>query len=149
MPSHRILTCSRNHRINIIRHIDDEPTMQTTKPKQLSLKPMTETQEKLSVVSENVSEWPSLDKEQPTPSLQSETEESQQQAPIFRQHVDLDDIDDMLMLKRANPVYDSDDEDEDLLRSPSKRQRTNGPSQLFWNEQLSEDDSERFTLPVH
>jgi hypothetical protein len=120
--------------------------MQTTKQKQLSLKPMMETQEKLSIVSENASGWPSLDKEQPTHSLQSETEESQQQAPIFRQRIDLDDIEDMLMLKRANPVYDSDDEDEDLLRSPSKRQRTNGQSQLFWNEQLSEDESAGFTL---
>lgn len=107
---------------------------------------MMETQGKLSVVSENASEWPSLDKEQPTPSLQSETEESRQQAPIFRQRIDLDDIEDMLVLKRASPVYDSDDEDEDLLPSPSKRQRTNGSSQLFWNEQLSEDMSEGFTL---
>jgi hypothetical protein len=147
MPSHRILTCSRNNRINIIRHLDDEPTMQTTtKPKQLSLKSMMETQEKLSVVSENAFEWPSLNKEQPTPSLQSETEEPRQQAPIFRQHIDLDDIEDMLVIKRANPIYDSDDEDEDLLRSSPKRQKTDAPSQLFWNEQLSEDESEGFTL---
>ena len=46
----------------------------------------------------------------------------------------------MLSLKRANPIYDSDSDDEDVdyLQSPTKRSR-NGTTTLFWSDEVNED----------
>ena len=101
----------------------------------------------MEVVSENVSEWPAIDEEAPTPSLDSEPEMSIHQS-IFRRRTGADDQDeqdnDMFVLKRANPVYDS--KDDYYMASPSKRQRTTEPSVLHWGDQLSDDEDRIFSL---
>ena len=61
---------------------------------------------------------------------------SDMRPPIFRQMLDYDDRDDTMVLKRASPIYDSDD-DEDFQSSPTKRQRTlGGTTTLQWGERL-------------
>lgn len=141
-----ILTCSYNRRRTRASQHNDESTMQTTKPKHASLKSRMEPQPKHSLVSENIStRWSSADKEVRTPAEGSESESAARRLPIFRQQVNIDDDDDdMFVLKRANPVYDSDD--EDYFCSPSKRQRTAEPTCLDWEERLSECESNGFTL---
>jgi hypothetical protein len=119
--------------------------MQTSKLKPSALKSRMEPQPKLSVVSENVNQWPSISKEVRTPSLESESERSTERSPIFRRRSDLDE--DMFVLKRANPVYDSDDE-EDYITSPAKRQRTGEPTVLDWGFRLSENESDGFSLSL-
>jgi hypothetical protein len=120
--------------------------MQTSKQKLSIIKSRMEPQEKLLAVSENVSQWSSIDKESRTPSLESERENATQRPSIFRRQGDFEDQEDMFVLKRANPVYDSDD--EDYLSSPAKRQRTTGPTVLSWGEVLQEDDTDGFTLSI-
>ena len=120
--------------------------MQTSRTKLSALKSRMEPQPKLSVVSENVNEWSSFI-ESRTPSLESESVERAAQRPaIFRRsRSDLDDEEeDMFVLKRANPVYDSDD--EDYMASPAKRQRTGEPTVLDWGARLSENEVDGFTL---
>mmetsp|Transcript_26179 Transcript_26179/g.57334 ORF Transcript_26179/g.57334 Transcript_26179/m.57334 type:complete len:188 (+) Transcript_26179:86-649(+) len=57
---------------------------------------------------------------------------------IFREMVNDDDRDDMMVLKRATPVYDSDD-DEDYECIPSKKRKTSGEkSVLQWGGRLEE-----------
>jgi hypothetical protein len=111
--------------------------LQTSKPKlTVALKPrMMDSQDKLLMVAENLSQWPSIN-ETRTPSMDSEFEE---RPSIFRTRGDISvDQQDMFALKRANPVYDSDDEDSmSALYSPSKRQRTN--QALAWGNRLSEN----------
>jgi hypothetical protein len=66
---------------------------------------------------------------------------------IFREIADGNDQEDMMMLKRANPVYDSDDEDH--TAAPTKRQRTTTTSSstvLSWSSQLSTDPSGGFSI---
>jgi len=48
----------------------------------------------------------------------------------------------MLSLKRANPIYDSDsdEDDTDYLQSPTKRSR-NSSSTLFWSDEVTENPS--------
>jgi hypothetical protein len=53
----------------------------------------------------------------------------------------------MFVLKRANPVYDSDDEDY-IIASPAKRQRTGEPTILDWGDTLSENETDGFTLSL-
>jgi hypothetical protein len=138
----RVLTCSYNRRRNRIHPHNDESTMQTSKPKQNALKSRMEPQAKLLVVSENVSEWPCINKEIRTPSLESE---SSTQPSMFRRRIDFDD-EDMFVLKRANPVYESDD--EEYMASPAKRQRTSEPIVLDWCERLSEDEAAGYGLSL-
>jgi hypothetical protein len=146
----RVLTCSHNRRRDLPQNPHDaESSMQTTKPKpSSSIRTMSENKEKLSIVSENVTEWRCLDKELSAPSLDSEDEEiSIPRAPIFRQqqHASMGEMDDMLMLKRASPVFDDDEEEEEYI-SPPKRQRTSEPSQFHWEERLPEDEVGGFSL---
>lgn len=141
----RILTCSYNRRrFRIAPQHHDESTMQATKPQLNPLKARPDNHTKLAVVSENISAWPTMDKDLRTPSLSLE-EDSEPEAPslssMFRRRTSLcdqDDDGDMFLLKRANPVYDSDD--EDYMASPTKRQRTTEPSVLHWDEQLCADE---------
>lgn len=76
-----------------------------------------------------------------------ESEELEGLPSIFRRRVALDqDENDLFALKRANPVYDSDD--EDCMSTPSKRQRTSQPDTLHWDEQLDGPDG-NFTVSFH
>lgn len=142
----RILTCSQNRRLNIINYNDDDSMMQTSKPKQSMIKSIVDSKEKLSIVSENVNEWTAIQKVPFNPSMESDCDGESQRAPIFRQQSNLDDIESLLVLKRANPVYDSDD--EEFPQSPSKRQRTSDRSQIFWSDRVQEDESEGFILSM-
>lgn len=77
---------------------------------------------------------------------------------IFRQQLcnatSLDDpeLEDMLVLKRANPVYDSDDEEE-INGSPLKRQKPmnfedegESLSSVSWDDRLIEDELRGFSI---
>eukprot|EP00934_Nitzschia_sp_Nitz4_P005875 Nitzschia sp. Nitz4//scaffold31_size150131//82442//83414//NITZ4_002835-RA/size150131-exonerate_est2genome-gene-0.58-mRNA-1//1//CDS//3329547680//5865//frame0 len=130
-----------NRRVLQPRNLNTEPIVvqnnKTSKPKSDPIKTRLPTDSKVSLGEENDNAWPSLDKESRTPSLESEMEEPL--PDIFRQRSELDEDDnDMFMLKRANPVYDSDD--DEFMTSPPKRQRMSGPTVLHWGEQLSESD---------
>eukprot|EP00339_Tiarina_fusa_P023813 CAMPEP_0117032272 /NCGR_PEP_ID=MMETSP0472-20121206/23138_1 /TAXON_ID=693140 ORGANISM="Tiarina fusus, Strain LIS" /NCGR_SAMPLE_ID=MMETSP0472 /ASSEMBLY_ACC=CAM_ASM_000603 /LENGTH=168 /DNA_ID=CAMNT_0004740847 /DNA_START=116 /DNA_END=622 /DNA_ORIENTATION=+ len=114
----------------------------TSKPKLAGIKSRLDSQSKLTVLSENNAEWPSLSKEAPTPSLESS--DNSISRPIFRRRADLEDEEDMFVLKRANPVYDSDDDDE--VFSPAKRQRTGEPTVLSWCDQIDEDETDGFAF---
>ena len=102
-----------------------------------------ESQSKLSVLSENDTAWPDIMKETRTPSI--EPAESDAPRPIFRRPADLESDDDMFVLKRANPVYDSDDDEEEIY-SPAKRQRTGEPAVLSWCDRVDEDEIEGFAF---
>jgi len=109
--------------------------------------------------SENIGDWPTLlskgSTHEKTLKILPVEESSSQRAElcsdmkpsIFRQMADYDDRDDMMVLKRANPVYDSDDNDNDDYNDiPSKRQRTSGETTVLqWGEQL-EESSDGFSL---
>jgi hypothetical protein len=125
-----ILTCRLRSRVH-----PHHSEMQATKPKNsVAFKTRMEPQEKLSVLSEDTSRWPSI-KETQTSSLDSEFEE---RPSIFRQRAEIDEAqEDMFVLKRANPVYDSDEEDDlSSYCSPSKRQRTD--QVLQWGDKVSD-----------
>ena len=63
---------------------------------------------------------------------------SDMQPSIFRKMMDYDDRLDTMVLKRANPIYESDD-DEDPKSIPLKRQRTSDvTTALQWGEQVQE-----------
>ena len=65
-------------------------------------------------------------------------ESSCAQPSIFRPMLDYDDRDGTMVLKRANPIYDSDD-DEDIEALPLKRQKTLEMTMaLQWGERLQE-----------
>jgi hypothetical protein len=137
-----VLTCAYNRRRPRILPPNDESTMQTSKPKLSGLKSRLDSQSKLAVLSENNTEWPTLNKELPTLSLESSDRGVSR--PVFRRRADLEDEEDMFVLKRANPVYDSDDDDENF--SPAKRQRTGEPSVLSWCDQIDEDEIDGFAF---
>lgn len=100
---------------------------------------------------ENIAEWSTLlskgSTHEKAPKILSAEESSSSfraevysdmHPPIFRQMLDYDDRDDTMVLKRASPIYDSDD-DEDFQPSPTKRQRTfEGTTALQWGERLQE-----------
>eukprot|EP00536_Pseudo-nitzschia_multiseries_P015524 jgi/Psemu1/292056/fgenesh1_pg.904_\ len=69
---------------------------------------------------------------------------SEARSSIFREMMYCDDRDDMMLLKRANPVYDSED-DEDDEDVPVKKLRTGETSVLQWGEIL-EESSDGFSL---
>lgn len=83
----------------------------------------------------------SLDKEQVKP---SET--------IFRTpSLISEDGDDMLSLKRANPVYESDDEEAaEYYSMPSKRQRTTSTTELTlcWEDKIVETEEEGYQIII-
>ena len=158
MPSHRVLTSAHNFSLNVLRIDDDESStssiMQTSKPKQaqssLPIKPVLALAPKEKHSSESRDEWPSisksasLDSSCSEPSLQSENDQGK--TKIFRSRLDMDgDMENMLVLKRASPVYDSEDE-EDFICSPTKKQRTTGSSSLFNDQVLAEDEVTGFNL---
>jgi hypothetical protein len=116
--------------------------MKTTKPLLVAFKPRVDSQSKLSVLSENNSEWHSLNK--PTLSISSETS-GEISIPVFRRRSDIEDEEDMYLIKRANPVYDSDDDDTNLF-TPAKRQRTGEPTMLSWYHRVDEDETDGFTF---
>ena len=172
--SPRVLTCAYNNRRrnrihpvthpNIINNNNNNGTMniQTSKPSKpiASLKIRKDITRKLSMndePSENIGDWPTLlskgSTHEKTLKILPVEEASSQRAElssymepsIFRQMADYDDQDDMMLLKRANPVYDSDDND-DYNSIPSKRQRTSGETTVLqWGEQL-EESSDGFSL---
>lgn len=149
--SRNILTCAYNRRRRSRSHMRvmpndiDESTIQTSKPKLPGVMMKTTSQSKLTILSENDSlPVPSLTSAS-MESTESSTSSSRPQSIFRRQRADSIDAeandDDMLMLKRANPVYDSDDED-DLIFSPAKRQRTGeSTSILSFCDRIDEDDA--------
>jgi hypothetical protein len=114
--------------------------------------------ESSSSTSENIQEWFSLNElmhekrccEETKGSSSDSSELEREDGPsssIFRSMADYDDQDDMMVLKRANPVYDSDDEDS--FAAPAKRQRTSSSSSgtvLQWGARLPDDQSEGFCI---
>lgn len=93
---------------------------------------------------ENLPEW--TDKRSCEDSSKpSEDERDSERPSIFREMADFDDREDMMSLKRANPVYDSDD--DDYLVVPTKRQRTSfADTVLTFSAQLSEDTADGFCI---
>ena len=145
----RILTARsynrRRSRIHPAVDDDCELTMQSTKPTKMpiGLKPRTELfQSKTTLASENATLWPSLKE------CSSSSSDCEARPSIFRQRADFDESqhEDMLVLKRANPIYESDDEEADFLSSslcsPTKKQRTC----LDWDNRIPEDQSLGFSL---
>ena len=132
-----VLTCASNRRRRLRIHpTSDVPVMQTAKPKanvRVQLEDPSSASENIHDCEQSESRNPSFDSD------------SRDEMPsIFRQAADIDRADDFFVLKRANPVYDSDDEDVDS--SPSKKQRTKDTSVLDCEDRLSEDDANGFTL---
>ena len=144
----RILTCSFNRRRLRIspQHLDDS-TVQTIKPQQNPLKSREDAQNNFRTMSENLPTGSSVEKESRTPSLEMESE-ALSQPSIFRRISSLRDQEesdaDMFVLKRANPIYESDEEDYET--SPPKRHRAVGPTVLHWDDQLSISESHGFTF---
>jgi hypothetical protein len=163
--SPRILTCAYNRRRNrsFHPHIEMDGTMNvqtsklsTSKMGPMMMKPPRSVPSKLSSLesssstSENIQEWFSLTDEkrccEETKGSSSDSSELEREdrPSIFRSMADYDDQDDMMVLKRANPVYDSDDEDS--FAAPSKRQRTSSETALQWGALLPDDQSEGFCI---
>lgn len=144
----RIFSCSYNRRrVRVAPQHHDESTIQTTK--QNPLKPRPESHLKLAVVSENAPEWPAVEESNSTPSLDSEANAAADYRSIFRRRAaspcPQEEDSDLFALKRANPVYESDDE-EYLMMSPTKRQRTKEPTVIHWDAQLSNENDVTFSL---
>mmetsp|Transcript_3074 Transcript_3074/g.6815 ORF Transcript_3074/g.6815 Transcript_3074/m.6815 type:complete len:181 (-) Transcript_3074:409-951(-) len=160
----RVLTCAynnrRRNRIHPVTHpniiINDTMNMQTSKPSKpiVSSKIKKTPADKLSINNgslENIEDWTTLlskgiQHEKKSIILQTEESSASLRAEIccdmkpsiFRDMSDFDDREEMMVLKRASPVYDSDD-DEDYTSIPLKRQRTSGGTQtLQWGERLEE-----------
>lgn len=143
----RILQSSHNHlMLSTLPQHFDECTMQTTKPKLNILKSNSQSRIQLQLSSDN-SSWPVVEKVNSSLSSESETDAVIQS--IFRRRVDPlegQDEHDMFTLKRANPVYDSDDEEEEFMSSPAKRQRKAGTMSLHVDEELPESADVDFSL---
>jgi hypothetical protein len=156
VSSPRVLTCSYNRRRTRIHPlVETDCTMnvhQTSKPVQSSLKPTRSDQpvhKPTLSSSENIAAWPLLGDEKHSESeglSQSGSAElfADDLHSIFRAMADYNDQEDMMVLKRASPVYDSDDEDN--MPAPSKRQRSSGESFLQWSSQLTEHQEGGFCL---
>lgn len=164
-----VLTCAYNRRRNRVSpHFETDGTIymmntQNTTPSKSKLssgKPPRGDFSKLSSLatsSENSQEWAEkrccddeiTSKASSVDSSDEHCREDDASASIFREMADYDDQDDMLVLKRANPVYDSDD--EDYMAAPAKRQRTTTSSSsssmvLSWSSQVSSDPSGGFSI---
>jgi hypothetical protein len=171
ISSPRVLTCAYNRRRNRVHpHIVDETdgitmNVQASKSKLVvtSLKPprkdapthrILSSSSSSMASSENIQEWSSLfNEEKRSDDSKRSSDEPREELyredrpSIFRDMAELDDHEDMLVLKRANPVYDSDDEDS--LAAPAKRQRTtSGDTVLQWSECLSDDEGFYFRLQL-
>jgi hypothetical protein len=128
--------------------------VQTSKQKIGSVKPPRSIPSKLSSLGSSLEnqEWSSAidekrccDDAKDCSRAESSELEREDRPSIFRSMADYDDQEDMMVLKRANPVYDSDDEDS--FAGPAKRQRTSsGESVLQWGARLSEDQSQGFFI---
>jgi hypothetical protein len=118
----------------------------TIKTKLPSVKPPRCDSSKTSAFSafENFQEW--TDKRSCDDSTKASEDERDSERPsIFREMADFDDSEDMMSLKRANPVYDNDD--DEYLAISSKRQRTSSTENvLTWSAQLSEDSEDGFCI---
>lgn len=81
----------------------------------------------------------SLDKEQVRPSESLDS--------IFRTPTLVED-DDLLSLKRANPVFDEDEEcEQDYLPAKRQRRSTNDDSfTICWNDRIVEDEEEGYQI---
>lgn len=170
--SHRVLTCSYNRRRNRVSpyfETDGAIFMTTTqktnasKAKLPTGKPPRGGFSKLSSFSsasfsENVQDWTekrcseddSASKASCVDSSDELCREDDSRLAVFRDMADFDDREDMMVLKRANPVYDSDD--EDFMAAPSKRQRTSTSSSmvLSWSSQVvSSDPSGGFSIRLY
>lgn len=140
--------------------VSDAALLSTTKPKKSSLRPTSNKTAETTTTKETVLRK----KREPLEEISiphTATEETEPIADFFREHCFLgafsEDLEDMLTLKRAKPIYDSDDEDE----SPTKRSRTmaeeerdeiaqaHRPSSqaLDFRDRLLEDEVEGFLLP--
>lgn len=158
MVAQLLTSCSYNRRRTRIHpHFETDGTMnihQNSKPKLTSLKTTTSehpTHKPTLSSSENIAEWPLLAEEKRSNSKELRQSESAElyhdEGPsIFRAMADYDDHEDMMVLKRANPVYES--EDEEYMTAPSKRQRTSGETILQWNSHLTEDHTNGFCLAI-
>lgn len=115
---------------------DSEISVQATKPKHL-VKP------KLDIRSKKVSVLSESNAFRVTESSQSRNgplESSSGSIPfIFVQKTCDEDCNDNWTLKRASPVYDSDDEDSIVI--PAKKRRTSNPT-LDWGNRLSDENNE-------
>ncbi len=157
----RVLTCAYNNRRRTRTHplthpniIVDNETMnvKALKPNK-SIAPSKIRKKSVIKLSENgglenVRDWSTHlskgsthEKESETSSHESrdDVELSDERPSIFREMADYDDREGMMVLKRANPIYDSDDEDDaDIV--PLKRRRTldGDNTTLQWGEQLEE-----------
>lgn len=89
----------------------------------------------------------SLEKSQPLSLEDSQPLNSESSRPICRQRTTeqsgffSEEMEDMLTLKRAKPVFDESD-DESFFVPPTKRQRTNSDAiqTISWSDRLREDD---------
>jgi hypothetical protein len=165
--SPRVLTCAFNRRRNRVSpHLETDGIILTmniqanqSKSKLSSRKPPRGDYSKpssLASASENVDEWTEkrcCDDDVTFKGLSVGSsdelcrEGDNTNLSIFREMADYNDREDMMLLKRANPVYDS--EDEDYLEAPTKRQRTAATSSsmvLSWSSQLSADPSGGFSI---
>jgi len=135
MPVNSRILCSYNRRRLRIapQHLLDESEIQTDvkRPSDMSksrLDPKITGVSGISLSSSSIKNTQSED-----------SEDLQGLRSIFRRREALDqDENDMFALKRATPVYESDD--EDCVSTPSKRQRTSQPEILNWEEELFADD---------
>jgi hypothetical protein len=133
MPANSRILCSYNRRRLRIapQHLLDESEIQTeVKPRNDASKLRMES--KQLGVSEN-----SLSVSSVESTRTKDFEDLEGLRCIFRRRVALDHGDnDMFALKRATPVYESDDD----MSTPSKRQRTLQPEILHWEEELFVED---------
>jgi hypothetical protein len=130
MPSNSRILCSYNRRrvrIAPQHQLDDIHLQTPTKPRMDSVKSRPET--KVSAVSENILLEPSVFDAR----IQDSTENEELNS-IFRRRAEFEVENDLFAIKRANPVYDSGDEDD--MSTPSKRQRQSQPDVLHWEEQV-------------
>mmetsp|Transcript_11382 Transcript_11382/g.26773 ORF Transcript_11382/g.26773 Transcript_11382/m.26773 type:complete len:193 (+) Transcript_11382:80-658(+) len=149
-----------------IRVVSKTSTSKPNKPI-VSLRPIKNGVQKISVrneTEENMGDWnssiPAMPKgsthETTSKTLPLEEDRSEsstcrselccdERSSIFREMIHCEDRDDMMVLKRATPLYDSED-DEDHEEIPVKKLRTTGEaSVLQWGERL-EESSEGFSL---
>eukprot|EP00526_Cylindrotheca_closterium_P024430 CAMPEP_0113632830 /NCGR_PEP_ID=MMETSP0017_2-20120614/17072_1 /TAXON_ID=2856 /ORGANISM="Cylindrotheca closterium" /LENGTH=144 /DNA_ID=CAMNT_0000543417 /DNA_START=76 /DNA_END=510 /DNA_ORIENTATION=+ /assembly_acc=CAM_ASM_000147 len=125
---------------------DSEILVQPTKPKQL-MKPKLEIRsKKVSVLSEN-NAFRATETNQ---TRKGPLDTSSNSIPsIFVKKTFNEDVNDNWTLKRASPVYDSDDDDEDFIVmncSPAKKQRTTSLT-LDWGNRLP-DENNGFTIKL-
>jgi hypothetical protein len=88
--------------------------------------------------------------------LLEKEQEQPQSEPAFRGIPSLtsEDFDDLLSIKRANPVYDSDDEEDFRFAKRQRRDETDDEEEfgvpqeivLYWSDQIVEDEEHGYLL---